>query len=50
MQQRAVTAGAVMAVPGPLGAIALTGSNVIPACYLMAGGVVGLLGTLPLRR
>ena len=30
--------------------IALTGSNLIPAFYLMAGGVVGLLGTLPLRR
>jgi MHS family proline/betaine transporter-like MFS transporter len=30
--------------------IAVTGSNLIPAFYLMAGGVVGLLGTLPLRR
>ena len=30
--------------------IAATGSNLIPAFYLMAGGVVGLLGTLPLRR
>jgi MHS family proline/betaine transporter-like MFS transporter len=30
--------------------IALTGSNLIPAFYLMAGGIVGLLGTLPLRR
>ena len=30
--------------------IALTGSHLIPAFYLMAGGVVGLLGTLPLRR
>jgi len=30
--------------------IALTGSNMVPALYIMAGGVVGLLGTLPLRR
>ena len=30
--------------------IALTGSNMVPAYYVMAGGVVGLLGTLPLRR
>ena len=30
--------------------IAVTGSNLIPAFYLMAGGIVGLLGTLPLRR
>ncbi|HET6234952.1 MAG TPA: MFS transporter, partial [Acetobacteraceae bacterium] len=30
--------------------IAVTGSHMIPAFYLMAGGVVGLLGTLPLRR
>jgi MHS family proline/betaine transporter-like MFS transporter len=29
---------------------ALTGCHLIPAFYLMAGGVVGLLGTLPLRR
>ena len=50
MQQRVVAADAVMAVPGPLAAIALIGSNLIPAFYLMAGGVVDLLGTLPLRR
>lgn len=30
--------------------IAVTGSNLVPAFYLMAGGIVGLLGTLPLRR
>ncbi|HUD60141.1 MAG TPA: MFS transporter [Acetobacteraceae bacterium] len=30
--------------------IALTGSNMVPAFYIMAGAVVGLLGTLPLRR
>jgi MHS family proline/betaine transporter-like MFS transporter len=30
--------------------ISLTGSNMVPAYYVMAGGVVGLLGTLPLRR
>jgi MHS family proline/betaine transporter-like MFS transporter len=30
--------------------IAVTGSNLVPAFYLMAGGVVGLSGTLPLRR
>jgi MFS transporter, MHS family, proline/betaine transporter len=30
--------------------IAVTGSHMIPAFYLMAGGVVGLLGTLPLRQ
>ncbi len=30
--------------------IALTGSNMVPAYYVMAGGVIGLLGTLPLRR
>jgi MFS transporter, MHS family, proline/betaine transporter len=30
--------------------IALTGSNMVPAYYVMAGGVVGLIGTLPLRR
>jgi MFS transporter, MHS family, proline/betaine transporter len=30
--------------------IAVTGSNLIPAFYLIAGGIVGLLGTLPLRR
>jgi MHS family proline/betaine transporter-like MFS transporter len=30
--------------------IAVTGSNLIPAFYLMAGGIVGLAGTLPLRR
>ena len=30
--------------------IALTGSNMVPAFYIMAGAVVGYLGTLPLRR
>ena len=30
--------------------IAATGSHMIPAFYLMAGGCIGLLGTLPLRR
>jgi hypothetical protein len=30
--------------------IALTGSNMVPAFYIMGGAVVGLLGTLPLRR
>jgi MHS family proline/betaine transporter-like MFS transporter len=30
--------------------IAVTGSNMVPAYYVMAGGVVGWLGTLPLRR
>jgi MFS transporter, MHS family, proline/betaine transporter len=30
--------------------ISLTGSNMVPAYYVMAGGVIGLLGTLPLRR
>jgi MHS family proline/betaine transporter-like MFS transporter len=30
--------------------ISVTGSNMVPAYYVMAGGVVGLLGTLPLRR
>jgi MHS family proline/betaine transporter-like MFS transporter len=30
--------------------IALTGSNMVPAFYIMAGTIVGLLGTLPLRR
>jgi hypothetical protein len=27
-----------------------TGSNMVPAFYIMGGAVVGLLGTLPLRR
>jgi MFS family permease len=30
--------------------ISLTGSNMVPAYYVMAGAVIGLLGTLPLRR
>jgi MFS transporter, MHS family, proline/betaine transporter len=30
--------------------IAVTGSNMVPAFYIMGGAVVGLLGTLPLRR
>ena len=30
--------------------IALTGSNMVPAFYIMGGAVLGLLGTLPLRR
>lgn len=30
--------------------IHVTGSNMVPAYYVMAGGIVGLLGTLPLRR
>ncbi len=30
--------------------ISLTGSNMVPAYYVMAGAVVGLLGTLPLRK
>ena len=30
--------------------IAVTGNHEVPAFYLMGGGVVGLLGTLPLRR
>ena len=30
--------------------IAVTGSTMIPAFYVMGGAVIGLLGTLPLRR
>jgi MFS transporter, MHS family, proline/betaine transporter len=30
--------------------IAVTGDTMMPAYYVMAGGIVGLLGTLPLRK
>jgi MFS transporter, MHS family, proline/betaine transporter len=30
--------------------IALTGSNLVPAFYIVVGGIVGMLGTLPLSR